>query len=1071
MDRPTQRTPLDDQELESHALFLRRLARRLVRDAPLAEDVAQETWRAALARPPSRVGSWRGWLAVAARNVARQFARGERRRGEHERRAAAREALPSAADVAARIEAERRLLDAVAELDEGDRALIVLRHFDGLAPRAIAKRMGAPVETVKTRLKRALERLRARLVARGGDSQRLHAGLLLIAKGVTGTVGAAGGAIGLGVIASLEGKVIAAIAVAAGVVVAVRLGGAGLGEKGLERPDSDRPAVDVAVRAKDVGANAGSDSLGDGTSRISDVVAPQPAAPAAAEDPTAVTGRFVDAEGRPIEGVEVNNGFASRDWPPRRLHDEKWPSTRSGADGRFVWRRPTESGADGPREAWSSPALSSGWADALAVRATAWRSGYVCTELGLNGVIGESIDAGDIVLERSATVTGSIALPRGRDPDGATVVVQDVSHGDFPARPTLEPPGQLIRDTLTMRTRADASGCFELGGLPAGKFRLWASLPGSLNTPSDVITLASGEERDGVALRVEFPPESSESLEVVVEGPDGSPIPGAWVAVEYRANRNYPTLSFQADERGGVDVPTHGYEIRRVTAGDPENRLRSSTTRRGQLLKSPCVLRLGATLPVVVCAHSSGDAPLGGVNVSCEVVPIPAADAPTDDENEGNGTSGGSEEGGRVELWMVDGSATLTVHADGFLDRSVGPFRVRDQHDPIDVALTPAPAVMGRVLFEGRPLAGATVSVCQSPTGGSIVDGAPSRAFFTGFGTGTPTSADGTYRVLWNNGGPIYVRAHAPGFAATAIGPLESEPDRSLENVDVELTRGGTLAGTVLPGRDGSMAHFVVISDGDGVPRSWPLGSDGTFRVEHLTPGAWNVRTHGVALPYGAVCGAYDTPARELPSNCIVREGETTTLVITADETLACVVRGVVEDLGALEDGWKATIGSDTVPIANFVARPDPNFSKYEVLFDSRPRSPVAPDGSFEIRSLYPGCSKIVVWHEEGEGVSTSWCAWSQPLDAKQGLQTWRAKLPNGRIEGQVVFTGPRFSSFIAADATTADGLNYEAQVSIDAAGRFTIAAAPPGDVHLHCGKIEGHATVTVGSTTTITLR
>jgi hypothetical protein len=34
--------------------------------------------------------------------------------------------------------------------------------------------MQAPVETVKTRLKRALERLRARLVERGGDPRRLH---------------------------------------------------------------------------------------------------------------------------------------------------------------------------------------------------------------------------------------------------------------------------------------------------------------------------------------------------------------------------------------------------------------------------------------------------------------------------------------------------------------------------------------------------------------------------------------------------------------------------------------------------------------------------------------------------------------------------------------------------------------------------------------------------------------------------------------------------------------------------------------------------------------------------------
>ena len=52
MDRPSDLRELDDGDLASHALFLRRLARKLVRDEASADDVAQETWRAALARPP-----------------------------------------------------------------------------------------------------------------------------------------------------------------------------------------------------------------------------------------------------------------------------------------------------------------------------------------------------------------------------------------------------------------------------------------------------------------------------------------------------------------------------------------------------------------------------------------------------------------------------------------------------------------------------------------------------------------------------------------------------------------------------------------------------------------------------------------------------------------------------------------------------------------------------------------------------------------------------------------------------------------------------------------------------------
>ncbi|HVS09514.1 MAG TPA: sigma factor, partial [Planctomycetota bacterium] len=60
--------------------WLRSLARALVRDPSLADDVAQETWARVLARPPRAVDSPRAWLARIARRVA-----GEQRRDERTR--------------------------------------------------------------------------------------------------------------------------------------------------------------------------------------------------------------------------------------------------------------------------------------------------------------------------------------------------------------------------------------------------------------------------------------------------------------------------------------------------------------------------------------------------------------------------------------------------------------------------------------------------------------------------------------------------------------------------------------------------------------------------------------------------------------------------------------------------------------------------------------------------------------------------------------------------------------------------------------------------------------------------
>jgi len=53
------REPVDIETLLSHRPFVRALARRLVRDEARAEDVVQETWLAALRRPPRHAGALR----------------------------------------------------------------------------------------------------------------------------------------------------------------------------------------------------------------------------------------------------------------------------------------------------------------------------------------------------------------------------------------------------------------------------------------------------------------------------------------------------------------------------------------------------------------------------------------------------------------------------------------------------------------------------------------------------------------------------------------------------------------------------------------------------------------------------------------------------------------------------------------------------------------------------------------------------------------------------------------------------------------------------------------------------
>ena len=169
--RPARNDLGDPHALLEHDDFLRALARGLVLDEARADDVVQQAWIAAIERGPDRPASLRAWLATAVRRLAWKLRRGEGRRERHEQSAARREATPSVEEIVAREQARRRVVEAVLQLDEPHRTTLLLRYFERLPPRAIAERMGVPVETVRTRIKRSLERLRARLDAEHGGTR------------------------------------------------------------------------------------------------------------------------------------------------------------------------------------------------------------------------------------------------------------------------------------------------------------------------------------------------------------------------------------------------------------------------------------------------------------------------------------------------------------------------------------------------------------------------------------------------------------------------------------------------------------------------------------------------------------------------------------------------------------------------------------------------------------------------------------------------------------------------------------------------------------------------------------
>jgi RNA polymerase sigma-70 factor (ECF subfamily) len=179
-----------DEWLE-HAQALRRLAASLVSDEHEAQDLVQETWLRA-----SRAQQSQGpWLRTVLRNLVRDRSRERARRASSERSAARDEELPSASEMAERLDVAQRVALEVARLAEPYRTVIHLRYFEGLSPEDIARRSRVPLETVRTRLRRGLAQLRERMDgAYGGRRAAWSVALAAIAwrgkPALTATIGA-----------------------------------------------------------------------------------------------------------------------------------------------------------------------------------------------------------------------------------------------------------------------------------------------------------------------------------------------------------------------------------------------------------------------------------------------------------------------------------------------------------------------------------------------------------------------------------------------------------------------------------------------------------------------------------------------------------------------------------------------------------------------------------------------------------------------------------------------------------------------------------------------------------------
>jgi RNA polymerase sigma-70 factor (ECF subfamily) len=513
MRRPA--SPPDPQLLLQHAGFVRGIARGLLFDADGADDIVQDTWLAALRHPP-RGGNLRAWLAVVARNLASRVRRSAKRRAVHEARGARPDALPSAAELAARIELQRRVLDAVERLEEPFRSTLLYRYFDGLAPAAIAERLGVPVKTVKSRLHRALRSLRADLGrAYGGDDTKWSA--LLLPMAYPASAGGAGSAAAIGGIALAMKKWIAVSALLLfllGAAVVVRETARG---SRANTARSDRAPAPAVVELAEAAA------------------APQPPLMLREDDAVPAftfAGRVVDAEASGIGGAEVRLVYwtagtgevaDSDDKTVRRERERRErPAASTDPDGYFRLDRPYASTSH------------------LLARAE-----------GFAPAVSEPCVPGAFLLIRMAR-TGQLRVTAVRA-DGQPVP-------DAAVRLVTSPLGPGARAVLAEAV-TDVAGIADLP-VPAGS-GLWIEV-----SPRDP-ALASVQQRASPAqdaVVVKLPSQAVRTCRIV-DARTAAPVPDAYVIACRGGGLDIAERRrFLADAEGRVQVPWGADELRFATA-------------------------------------------------------------------------------------------------------------------------------------------------------------------------------------------------------------------------------------------------------------------------------------------------------------------------------------------------------------------------------------------------------------------------------------------------------------------------------------------------------------------------
>ena len=889
-DAPYARNP---ELLLSHADFVRALARSLIHDEHLADDVVQEAWLAALQKSEPSRKSPRAWFAGTVRNLSLKRLRTESRAARKARAAPSTEPVRSPEEMVERETARRKVVDAVNALEEPYRSTILFRYYDDMPPRQIARHLDVPVETVKTRIQRGLERMRRRLDASyegGRKAWCLALAPVVGIKTATISTGTAAASVLFGALAmSVKTKIL----VAATLIVLLGLAYTILLPDGEKKNNQSAPLgqVDQDRREQTVPGEEPPAAKADRVPLMPENTAADDAMPESfARALGGIKGRLVESDGTPVPHTSIgivgadlfdllrHLGDLNRDGPSDFTLKEA--STRTAEDGTFFF-----SGVY-PRSFYAL------WADAGGPRSFA-------RGVDILPAPGETADLGDVVLPPYVVFCGKVVDEAGEPVRGARIratnlppIVLMTGWQDFVRGGSflvdagrgysglvVEPPPAFydLFDKLPLpTTRTGADGTFRLEGVPLGLALVvvdhndFATLPcGPFGTGR------GGEKNIGDLVLLE-----GHRVRGVVTDHEGAPLRG----IEVRAGSVHTFKEFTVlkppvvtDAEGEFRVDTLATESAMVAV---QRFAKDKWTVVGPLFTDdePVTIALPPAYDLKITVMTEDGDPVEGARLKIRSNEYPTDfslfDPPMVPEERMERPAPGTI----LVSDLPAGKYECLITAPGY---AAVRKKVTVNEEPLEKQVIVEPSLTARVrVVDANSAAPVEWAEVHASVGSSDWTRGSHRF------SHCRTDGDGRGELEHLRPGKYTIAVTHPGYALS-FGVLEMPAD---DEVILNVEEGGSIEGVVYSMSDEWMGPSMIVFDrlkwrhapGGEAPCITATDSDGRFRVIHLTPGEWLVHV----LPRlfdkspAELMGALDADQYN-HGTVIVKSAETTHIEIT----------------------------------------------------------------------------------------------------------------------------------------------------------------------------------------------